>query len=232
MDDTRPPERPSEPARDSEGESVAESASGVRCPYCKGGLVEGALAGVCVACGTVHHIACFAEHGGCSTHACGSTHARPGKVGEVRSPPMTFAGLHCAACKLALASDAMVARCDGCHTVLHASCYEKIGNCMLGAGGACRGSLELMPHEEAAARQQLRGAYALMIASALTTIPFAVLSLVAYQDDEQDLATVFVVAAVISLALFLVGVVMHGNASRARQSRSRPPRAPGPSKDQ
>lgn len=225
MDATRP--EPERPAR----EESASDEGGLRCPYCKGELPDGALAGTCVACGTLHHIACFAEHGGCSTHACGSTHARPGKVGEVR-PPVTFAGLRCAACKLALASDAMVARCDGCNTVLHTHCYERVGNCVLGASGACRGSIELMPHEEAARRQARRAAHALLVISALVTLLFAALALLAVDKGHGDAVMVFGTAAAIGLGLSALGAFnARAAARRAMSSRLRAPRASGPTKD-
>jgi hypothetical protein len=228
VDATRP-----EPERPARGESASDegaSASGLRCPYCKGELPDGALAGSCVSCGTLHHIACFAEHGGCSTHACGSTHARPGKVGEVR-PPVTFAGLRCAACKLALAADAMVARCDGCNTVLHAHCYERVGSCVLGASGACRGSIELMPHEEAARRQARRAAHALLVISALVSLLFAALALLALDKGHGDAVMVFATAAAIGLGLFSLGVLNARATRRAVNSRPRTPRAPGPIKE-
>jgi hypothetical protein len=225
--DIRPSERAPEPAREPARE---DEASGLRCPYCKGALLDGALAGTCVSCETLHHIACFAEHGGCSTHACGSTHARPTKVGEVRSPA-TFRGLACATCKLAIASDAMVARCDGCNTVLHTHCYESVGSCVLGAAGACRGSIELMPHGEAAARQARRGAIALMLSGALLTLPFAALAFLAAEDGERDVAMVFVLGAAVGLGLLLAGVLSRAGGSPATAVRSRSPRA-GPTKDQ
>lgn len=86
------------------------------CPYCRGALAEplspalddqgaaGAAAGAagddpptpppsppelvrCDRCRTVHHAACFAEHGGCATYACGGRRSLPSRARRAAACP-------------------------------------------------------------------------------------------------------------------------------------------------
>lgn len=162
MDATRPRPRPDDDAR-AAGERVRDEHArpgGLRCPYCHDAL-SGAV-GHCLRCGTAHHVACFAEHGGCSTHGCGST--RASTAAPTAREEVAFTPVACGACRDALPADAVVARCDGCGDALHVACYERLGACPRGAG--CRGPVELMPHAQAAALALGRTARGLLLVGA------------------------------------------------------------------
>lgn len=122
---------------------AAPPAPGLRCPFCKAELANGALAAACAACGTLHHPACFAEHHGCSTHGCDSTRGLSVVVGAPPLPP--FAPLRCAVCGKDCPADVIVARC-GCGRVLHTACYEQLKRC---GPSPCTGRVELLPHADA-----------------------------------------------------------------------------------
>lgn len=187
---------------------------GVRCPYCHADLVEGALAGECSACRTLHHLQCFGEQGGCSTHGCGSTRARTTKVGDPTGVP-AFTALSCFTCRQALPLEAVVARCTGCANSLHIACYELMKGCPLARTGACQGTVELMSHAEASACQVRRHGLLVALACVLWTLTFAVAIALAVADRQGELVAWFVAAGLLGP----IGVWLSLTTSRARALR-------------
>lgn len=214
------------PARRSTQQAFAPPPSAQRCPYCHDALASNALAGDCVRCGTRHHASCFAEHGGCSTHGCGSTRAAAvqggARVGVQARPE--FAPLSCGDCREPLPRETMVARCDGCGGILHVACYERLGACGAGAS-RCRGPVSLMPHVEAAAAHLQVTARALLftgIAWLALTIALAVFT---WRRGEPGPAASFVALSLLG-ALLAGGGWSLGRRARRLAASAPPPRGP------
>lgn len=225
MDATRPPpERPDDEADDAR---AVEAASGgqVRCPYCHDALADGALAGTCERCGTAHHAGCFAEHGGCSTHGCGSTRASTAPVGQATAA-LDFTPRSCGCCRRELPREALVARCTRCHTTLHVDCYDRMRACAPGAAG-CGAAVEVLPHAQVAAHEWRRVARF----GVLLGVVWATLWAVAY-SRASDFAEREVLAYAIAAGVTVFSVVAMYGAFRATKievsvARRRP--AGGPS---
>jgi hypothetical protein len=187
----------------------------------------GALAGACVACGTLHHVGCFAERAGCSVHGCDGARARATRVGQ--APPLDFAGLLCAACNQPVAQDAMVARCSGCTQSLHVACYERLSTCTLGSRGLCRGSIEVLRHVDAAAMRARRvGNVTLGIGAAIAFVSAMVLPSLGV-PPEPSVIIFFCISGAIALGLMIFGLTYRGTARRIESLAARPrPRPPPP----
>lgn len=123
---------------------AVHAAAQVVCPYCKGPLAEAAPGVACEGCGTFHHPTCFAEHGSCAVHACGSTRGDARRVGA--PAPTGFEPRSCAHCGEPCGADALVGRC-ACGRVVDLGCYERLGHCGL---DSCRRVVRVMPHADAA----------------------------------------------------------------------------------
>ncbi|MCO5167936.1 MAG: hypothetical protein M9894_16455 [Planctomycetes bacterium] len=188
MDATRPPPERDRPAGD------------VRCPYCHDALAEGALAGTCERCGTAHHAGCFAEHGGCSTHGCGSTRATTGAVGVAPSA-VAFTPLTCSCCRRELPREALVARCGRCHATLHVDCYDRMRACAPGAAG-CGAAVDVLPHAQVVAMEWQRVARF----GALLLVLWAGLWAVAY-GRAQEFAEREVIGFAITAGVAVFGAV-------------------------
>ena len=129
--------------------------AGERCPYCRGGLKNGDLVSECVACRTHHHITCFGENRGCSTHGCGSHRGRSIRIGSTLPPHAKT--LACVHCKQSLLAGALVVRCV-CGRTLDVACYEAVGNC---GNLLCQGGAEIMTQGEVMAKIKRGGAVGL-----------------------------------------------------------------------
>lgn len=72
----------------------------VRCPYCHEEIADGTPRVRCIACGTRHHEACWAEHRRCSVFGCGSQahrSVRPPAAPAPAEPPAPEAPVEAAA---------------------------------------------------------------------------------------------------------------------------------------
>jgi hypothetical protein len=209
-----------------------------RCPYCHEAMADGALAGACEGCGTLHHLGCFAEHGGCSTHGCGATRARTERVGEPGRP--RFAPLVCGACRAALAPDEIVARCTSCRGVQHVACYEAAGACRRPFGSCGASTIVLLSHAEAVAQTRRVLAWVLGLTGALIALLFGALAgAVAADPGPYDGGPLVAAATLagIGLSLAVAGLVVGVRAKRLvppPPGRTRPakpaakPADPGP----
>jgi Trypsin-like peptidase domain/Domain of unknown function (DUF4190)/Prokaryotic RING finger family 1 len=63
--------------------------AGSECPHCAGEIVLGDPIMVCVACGTVHHRACWKEQGRCGSYSC-TPARRPSLQGQTSEPVLTI----------------------------------------------------------------------------------------------------------------------------------------------
>lgn len=169
----------------------------IRCPFCRGALLDGTLAGSCEGCHTLHHVSCFADHRGCSTHGCGSTQAMTLRVGS--SVPLDFNRLNCDQCSTPVEQDAMVARC-ACGRVLDINCYEALGACGL---AGCIRPVRLLSHIEAAAAGARENLWVLF-GLALVMVPGGILPLVITGDRK---AAALLVLSLVGLGIFAVAVV-------------------------
>ncbi len=151
-----------EPLEGKEQAAPRERAT-LRCPYCHDAVPAGPAASACVACGTVHHVSCFAEHRGCSTHGCGASEAV--SLGDA---PADCPRVECARCKVSLDYEASVVQCARCGRVQHPRCYEESERC---AHEECRGGpSRVLTLREAVRRAQRQWAWALTIAAAIVPI--------------------------------------------------------------
>jgi len=108
-----------------------ETDASTRCPYCHSEVESGTLRSVCVGCGAVHHVACFAEHRGCATHGCGSSEAS-----TLREASPALGRLSCEVCKQPVGEGELVAGCS-CGCVMDVACFEaREGAC--GRAGCAR----------------------------------------------------------------------------------------------
>ncbi|MBX3470563.1 MAG: hypothetical protein KF878_27160 [Planctomycetes bacterium] len=220
MDATRPPpERPDDEADDARAVDAA-SGGQVRCPYCHDALADGALAGTCERCGTAHHAGCFAEHGGCSTHGCGSTRASTAPVGAGPAA-LDFTPRTCGCCRRELPREALVARCTRCHTTLHVDCYDRMRACAPGAAG-CGAAVEVLPHAQVVALEWQRVARSGALLCVLWAALWAIAWVRAHTFAEREVLTYAIAAGV---AFFgLVALFARLRASRLAASAARPPR--------
>lgn len=192
----------------------------VRCPYCHDALTGG-LAGDCAGCGTRHHLVCFADHGGCSTHGCGSTRASTAAT-AARAP--AFTPRSCPLCRDAILAEAMVARCASCSEALHVDCYERVRSCKAGPT-TCAGPIEVMPHAEAVAADHAMAARGLLAMGA--TFGGLVPLLLAATGGQVPVVVLAVLGGMGSM-LLAAGAVQRW---QARRLRAAPPRSrPGPTK--
>lgn len=197
----------------------------LRCPYCRGELPSGALAGCCEQCQTLHHVACFAEHRGCSTHGCGGARAVALRVG---SPiPLDFPRLRCAQCRASPEQDAVVARC-ACGRVLDVPCYEALGSC---GAPRCDRPVRLVTHLEAvAAGARARGLGLLALAPVMLLVAAA--PLLAFSGQDAFLG--WALAAGPGAVGLLLGALAAASLLQARRLRRLPrpgPRRGEPTKD-
>lgn len=218
----RPPRDEGEKAQEAQAEAGPQ---GLRCPFCRGELNEGDLASACATCGTPHHVTCFAEHRGCSVHACGSTHGRSMRVGDADAT-QEFKPLTCMHCRTPIPLEAMVARCS-CWWAYHAGCYEDVRRCL---NQACAGKqVEMMQHTEAVATQLERQAWAGGIGGGFFLLCAVVLlgPLLSGGKDVVGLATTMAFLVLVAAFFFLLG---RNQRRRARAARNTPitPRAGAP----
>jgi hypothetical protein len=205
----------------------------VRCPYCHEDLPEGARASACQECGTLHHLSCFAEHRGCSTHGCSSHRGRSVRVGQVESDGKQ---LLCTGCKHACPPSELVAYCPGCYGAQHVSCYEERGSC---ANQACQSRRPVTIVTVAEARAALRAMHGrlLMILGGGVGAVFATAFLAASPQRGNDLIFLGLIMA-FSLGVMLWGGLMRRGARIQLEDASPPlpparprPRAKGSGKD-
>lgn len=224
MESTRP--RPDD-------DRPADEAGSIRCPFCKGGLEPGALAGACAACGTLHHVGCFAEHAGCSVHGCLGARAHATRVGE--APPLDFPGLLCGACNQPVAQEAMVARCGGCAQSLHVACYEQLRTCAMGSRGLCRGAIEVMSHIDAAALHARRTGTALFgVGGTITVVAGAAAILLhVFGGHDPQPAVVCATIAALGVAMCFASLrqLAKARSIEASPTRQRKPPPPAPRKE-
>jgi hypothetical protein len=196
-----------------------------RCPYCHEAVPDGALAGACERCGTLHHLGCFADHGGCATHGCDG--ARALGVNGRRAVPARaqLVGRPCGACRQPIDPVSMVARCGACGSVQHVACYETTGTCVGRPGGARCGAprVVLMSHAEARAADQRLTGGVLLTLGLLFGVLFGGVALAAAQDQGPVLP--FAALASISLLFAATGLA----ALLATPRSGSEPRRPGPS---
>lgn len=166
---------------DSEPEALEPTPQvGERCPYCRGGVGNGDLVIECNACKTHHHITCFGENRGCSTHGCGSQRGRSVRLGSTLPAHAKTVG--CAHCQQPLEVGALVVRC-ACGRTLDVGCYEALGEC---GNALCQGSAELMTQREIRARNKRANAVALEVLTGILgaiTLPFLVAAFFASRHD-------------------------------------------------
>lgn len=196
----------------------------LRCPYCRGELPTGALAGSCEQCHTLHHVACFAEHRGCSTHGCGGARAVALRIG---SPiPLDFPRLRCAQCRASPEQDAVVARC-ACGRVLDVPCYEALGAC---GAPRCQRPVRLVTHVEAVAAGA-RASGLLLLALALVALLVAGAPLLAFSGHDAYIG--WILAAVVGAVGALLATFASSYLLEARRLRRlpRPGRRVDPAKD-
>lgn len=172
-----------------------------RCPYCHADLIDNSVASECNACHTMHHVSCFAENRGCSTHGCESHRAHSVRVGTpLRANAKVPA---CGHCTKALDPTALVARC-ACGRVNHPLCFEVIGRCTL---AHCQGNADLMSYGEFLAIGKRANASALTalgwvaLLSTLSLIPFG-LAIGANDGVAIVFMAIGTLGAVFSAALF------------------------------